>query len=82
MVSTVTTSTVTTVTTIAAMGLGFVIGIAAIVALVVFLTVKELVSASQFPHFRLLGRYLNVGVLPLVIAFGVIVVVKVGETLT
>ena len=81
MVSTVTTSTITAVTTIAAMGLGFVIGIAAVVVLVAFLTVKELVSISQFPHFRLLGRYLNVGVLPLVIAFGAIVVVKVGEAL-
>ena len=77
MVSTITTSTVTTVTTIAAMGLGFVIGIAAVVALVAFLTTKELVSVSQFRHFRLLGRYLNVGVLPLVIAFGAIVVVEI-----
>lgn len=63
------------------MGLTFVIGIAAIVALVVFLVVKELAGASRLPHLRILGKHLNVGIVPLVVAFCVIVGIKIGETL-
>ena len=81
MITTVTTSTVTTVTTIAAMGLTFVIGMVALFALVAFLVARELTSASSFPSFRLLGRYFSVGVVPLVMAFSVMVAVRIGETL-
>ena len=81
MISTVTTSTITTVTTIAAMGLGLFIGIVAVAVLVIFLIAKELAGASRFPRFRVLGKHLNVGIMPLVIAFSVIVGTKIGESL-
>jgi hypothetical protein len=81
MVTTITTSTVTTVTTIAAMGLTATISIAAVVALIGFLTTKELVSASLSPSSQLIARFFNVGILPMVMAFAIIVAVKIAEVL-
>jgi hypothetical protein len=81
LVTTITTSTVTTVTTIAAMGLTATISIAAVVALIGFLTTKELVSASLSPSSQLIARFFNVGILPMVMAFAIIVAVKIAEVL-
>ena len=79
MVTTITTSTVTT---IAAMGLTATISIAAVVALIGFLTTKELVSASLSRSSQLMARFFSVGILPMVMAFAVIVAVKIAEILT
>ena len=81
MISTVTTSTVTTVVTIAAMGLTGVISIAAVVSLALFLTTKELVSVGTSKSARFTARFLNIGILPLIMAFVVMVVVKIAEIL-
>ncbi len=81
MITTVTTSTVTTVTTIAAMGLAATVSLVAIVTLIVFLTAKELTGASSSPSSRLTARFLSVGILPMVMAFAVIVGVKIVEIL-
>ena len=81
MVTTITTSTVTTVTTIAAMGLTATISIAAVVALIGFLTTKELVSANLSRSSQLMARFFSVGILPMVMAFAVIVAVKIAEVL-
>ena len=81
MITTVTTSTITTVTTIAAMGLAVTIGAAAVIALIAFLTSKEIASASLSSFSQLTARFLNVGILPLVMVFAVIVAVKVAEVL-
>jgi hypothetical protein len=81
LVTTITTSTVTTVTTIAAMGLTATISIAAVVALIGFLTTKELISASLSPSSQLIARFFNVGILPMVMAFAIIVAVKIAEVL-
>ena len=82
MISTVTTSTVTTVTTIAAMGLTAAISIAVVVALIAFLSTKELASANLSPSSQLTARFLNVGILPMIMAFAVIVAVEVARILT
>ena len=80
MITTVTTSTVTTVTTIAAMGLTGVVTIAAVVCLIVFLTIRELAGAGgPNASLRRVARFFGIGVLPLVIAFGIIVAVKISE---
>lgn len=79
MVTTITTSTVTT---IAAMGLTATISIAAVVALIGFLTTKELVSANLSRSSQLMARFFSVGILPMVMAFAVIVAVKIAEILT
>lgn len=78
MVTTITTSTVTT---IAAMGLTATISIAAVVALIGFLTTKELVSANLSRSSQLMARFFSVGILPMVMAFAVIVAVKIAEIL-
>jgi len=82
VVSTVTTSTITTVTTIAAMGLTVTISVAAVVTLIAFLTTKELASASLSPSSHLTARFLNVGILPMIMAFAVIVAVRITEILS
>ena len=79
MITTVTT--VTTVTTIAALGLTGIIGIAAVVLLMLFLTTKELAGASSSGLSLRIAKFVNVGILPLVMAFAVIVVMKIVEVL-
>ncbi len=81
MITTITTSTITTITTIAAMGLTTVISIAAVVTLMVFLTTRELASASHSRFSLRIARFAIIGILPLVIAFAAIVVVKIAEVL-
>lgn len=84
MIITVTITTITTVTAIAAMGLSGAIGIGAVVSLILFLTTKELAGVAgsgSIPHlgkFHRIATFLNVGILPLLMAFAVIVVVTVA----
>ena len=84
MISTVTVSTITTVTSItsiAALGIGASISILAVLLLIGMLTTKELVGASDGSRQRLIGRCLNISIIPLVISFAVIVALKVMEIL-
>ncbi len=79
MITTVTT--VTTVTTIAALGLTGVISVAAVVLLMLFLTTKELAGASSRGFSLRIAKFASVGILPLVMVFAVIVVMKIVEVL-
>jgi len=82
VITTVTTvTTVTAVTTIVAMGLTAAISIAATVILILSLTTKELAGAGNSSFSTRLSRYLNVSILPLMMAFAVIVAVKIAEAL-
>ena len=81
MITTVTTSTITTVTTIAAMGLTVAVSVFAIVALISFLTTKELAGATNSSSTQRLASFLSVSTLPLLMAFAVIVAVKIVEVL-
>lgn len=63
------------------MGLVVSIGVVAAVTLMVFLISKELASASLSPSYQLTARFLNVGILPMVMAFAVVVAVKIAEVL-
>jgi hypothetical protein len=81
MVTTVSTTTVTTVTAIAAMGLTAAISIATAGILVFFLTTKELAAAKGSGFSSRLGRYLSISIVPLLMAFAVIMVMKITEVL-
>ena len=79
MITTVTI--VTTVTTIATLGLTAAISIAALVSLIAFLTAKELAGAKGSGTSLRIAKFFSVGILPLAIAFAVIVAVKIAEAL-
>ena len=79
MITTVTT--VTTVTTIAALGFTAAISIAAVVLLVLFLTTKELAAANRSGFSLRVAKFVSVGIIPLAIAFVVIVAMKIAEML-
>ena len=76
-----TVSTVTTVTIIAALGLTVAISLAAIVALMVFLATRELATAGYSRFSLRIARFASVAILPLVMAFAVIVAVRIAEIL-
>lgn len=74
MISTVTTSTVSTVTTAAIAGSVALIGIFVFFAL---LLQKEVTTTATGSRMKRLGQALNVGIIPLSIAFILIVVTTV-----
>ena len=78
MISTVTTTTVSTVTTVA---LAASLGLIAIVTLLALLIQKELVTVGSGARTQALGRALNMAIVPLLMAFALIVAVKVAEVL-
>lgn len=82
MITTVTT--VTTVTTIAVMGISAVtavVSVAVVIALICFLTTKELAGAADSRFSWRIARFVSVGILPLVMTFAAIVIVKIAELL-
>lgn len=79
MITTVTT--VTTVTTIAALGLTGIISIGAVLLLTFFLITRELAGATSSGFSLRIAKFTSVGILPLVMAFVVIVVLKIIEVL-
>ncbi len=76
MISTVTTSTVSTVTTAALAGSLALIGILVLLALLIQ---KEITTASDSPRVKLRGRILNIGIVPLMIGFVLIVATRLME---
>jgi len=78
MISTVTTSTVTILTTSAIAGSLALVGVLVLIALLVQ---KELTTSSGNSRWLQLGKILNIGILPFMIAFVLIVVFKVIEAL-
>jgi hypothetical protein len=78
MISTVTTSTVSTVTTAALAGSVALIGI---LVLLVLLVQKELFGTASGTRFKTLGKALNIGIIPLIIAFAAIAFTKIAAIL-
>jgi hypothetical protein len=78
MISTVTTSTVSTVTTAAIYGSVALIGI---LVLLTLLIQKEVTTAGSSSRLKRLSKALNIAIVPLLIAFVLIVVTKVMEVL-
>jgi hypothetical protein len=82
MVSTVTTSTVTTISTITAMGLVTAVGLAGTLTLICLLMTRELAGVQTSSKYKMLAKFSDVGIIPLTLAFGVTVILKVVEVLT
>jgi hypothetical protein len=78
MISTVTTSTVSTITTSAIAGS---VALVAIMVLLFLLIQKELASSASGARLKTLTRVLNIGIVPLLLAFVVVVVTRVAEIL-
>ena len=72
-------STISTISAFDVMGLTAAISIAAVASLIFFLAVKEVANAGGSPTSLRIARVFNVGILPLVMAFGVIIAVKITE---
>jgi len=64
-----------------ALGFTTAISIAAVVSLILFLTTKELAGSNGSGTFRRIAKFVNVGIVPLIIVFAVIVAVKIAEIL-
>ncbi|MBI4187789.1 MAG: hypothetical protein HY529_01130 [Chloroflexi bacterium] len=79
MITTVTT--VTTVTVIAALGISALVSIAAVVTLIGFLATRELAATGRSHSSLRIARFASVGIVPLFIAFAVIVAIQIGGLL-
>ena len=74
-------STVTTTITVATLSAGAALGAMSTVLLIFLLASKEMVSADTRKSLKALGRALDIGILPLLISFALIVSFKVLEVL-
>jgi len=80
MISTVTTTTVSTITSTTVVFAAS-LGLIGIITLLSLLIQKEMVTSLTGPRAKALGRVLNIAIVPLLMAFFLIVVVRVGEVL-
>lgn len=78
MTTTVTTVTVTTTTVL---GLTGALGLITTLTLVALLIGKEITAATPGQRTIRWGRTLNVGIVPLLVAFAIIVAVKLAQVL-
>lgn len=82
VISTVTTSTVTTITSATAVtGLAGGFALVAVLAFLVLLIGKEMASSTSQGRLALLARGLNIGLLPLGLAFGMIAIAQLAQVL-
>jgi hypothetical protein len=77
----ITVVTVSTVTTIVAASVAASISIFATLMLIGFLVGKELLGTSKDNKMKLIARSLNIGIIPLVIGFTVLIGLKIAEML-
>jgi len=81
MITTVTVSTITAITAMSAEGIAGALGAAAVVMLILFLSIKELAGAGTSEVSGRISSFVTLPIIPLLIAFAVIVIVKVVEIL-
>ena len=74
-------STVTTTITVATLSAGAMLGAMSTILLIFLLASKEMVDADTRQTLRMFGRTLNIGILPLLISFTLIVSFKILEVL-
>lgn len=79
MISTVTTTTVTTIVTSTTIGVS--LGVLATILLVLLLGTQEVLAADSRLSLKVLGKYLNMSILPLLVVFGLIAVLKIAEVI-
>jgi hypothetical protein len=78
VISTVTTSTVSTISSLAIAGS---VALIAILVLLFLLIQKELASTATGTRFKTLSKVLNIGIIPLLMAFAVVVITRVAAIL-
>jgi hypothetical protein len=71
-----TTVTTTTIASSTVLGLGATMALVVVVLLIGFLVAKEIVASVAEAHAHAVGRVLNVGAVPLLIVFAVIIATK------
>ena len=90
MISTVTSTVVTTITsstststtsTVAALSFAASLALVSILTLFALLLQKELATASNTPRLKVLGRTIDVALVPLFMTFVMVVVARVAEVL-
>ena len=74
-------STVTTTITVATLSAGAALGAMSTVLLIFLLALKEMVTADTRQTLKVFGRTLDMGIMPLLISFALIVSFKVLEVL-
>ena len=79
MVTTVTVCTITTIAAAAKFNVG--IGVFVILLLLCFLVGQELLGASVGTRKKLLSRFLNISIIPMITGSAVIIGIKVAEIL-
>lgn len=72
----VTTVTTTTIASVSILGLGAVIALVVVLLLIGMLIAKEIMSSVLDERAPAVGRVLNVGVVPLFLVFGFIILTK------
>ena len=75
-------STVTTTVTVATLAAGAALGTLAVSLLIFLLATKEIVTADTRRSLKVFGRSLDIGILPLLMSFALIVAFKVLEALS
>ncbi len=81
MLTTVTTTTTTTVTTTATLSQATLLGTLAVIALILLLIAKELLSAIENEKAYMLEKYVSIAINPLLFTFIWIVFLKIIEVI-
>ena len=79
MVTTVTT--VTTITTMVTLGISAVVGVVAVITLIAILVTRELATTGNSGLSLRIAKFASIGILPLIMAFATIIIVKITELL-
>lgn len=79
MITTIITTTAAGITTV--VDFGMILGLVAVIGLIAFLCARELAVASESSSHRSLAKFLDIGIIPLIIVFAMIVMMKVVELL-
>ncbi len=74
-------TSITTVTSIATLGTAAAVSIAAVAVLLIFLATRELAGTGKSRVSSRIARFASVGILPLVLAFATVIIVKITEIL-
>ncbi|MBI4186041.1 MAG: hypothetical protein HY530_00855 [Chloroflexi bacterium] len=82
MITTITTTTITTITSIAGGGITAALGIAVVVMLIFLLTTKEVAVYSGSGSSLRVAKFCSVGIIPMLLAFAVIVAAQILQLLS
>ena len=79
MITTVTA--ISSITAVSGMGIATALSVVATISLIAFLTTRELLSASATHSSQRAGRFISVGIVPLLLVFAAVVAAAIAEVL-